>query len=340
MVLRGKLGIWLTSLAALSACVFAAQPAPTPPPNSPESLLIDRIQAISDPAERIPLLVEFTERFAQSPSAHWAWENLQSAYLDRSDFTQLLDTGQRMMELYPADVDAAANCLRAARELKLAELIRQYAVETWRRAAVIAATRAPEAEYARQVQSNAEFALATLARDPDPQTSESARRSLARLNPAYERQPDEGGADRVAEPLNLETQLKEAEKDLWAGRNLEGVLAESQRAAERLGSDPAADQYRAAARWLAGVAASYLGRYALADYQLRQALPYLRNTPEALETALYHLGFANYWLAEMGERERIFDALKFNRQCAAMKGRYRPIAEQTVASIRSQYNMR
>jgi tetratricopeptide (TPR) repeat protein len=318
---------------------LAAQEEPVTPPGSQERRLVERIQAEGDPGRQVPLLVEFTQRFADTAAAHWAWERLQSVHMDRGDLPQALETGQQILDLYPEDIDAAANCLKAAQGLKIAELVRRYAVETWKRASWMASKAAPEGQYARQVMSNAEFALVAQTEDPDPQTSQAARRSLAGMRPSFSTASDTGTADRYRGPADVVALLQAAEHDLQRGQSLSKVLETSGRVLNQLAGAPDSERYRAAAWWLGGVSASLLGRYALADQQLRQALPFLRSTPEALATALYHLGYANYWLAEMGERERIFDALKYNQQCAGIPGPYQQIAIRTIASIRSQYNM-
>jgi tetratricopeptide (TPR) repeat protein len=336
--------------------IWAAGSPPQWGPSTDESHLIERVRSESDPDRRVPLLIQFIDRFPESASAHWAYQRLQSAYLDQGAWAQALEVGQRLMNIYPADIDGAVNCLRAAQALQIVELVRRYAIESWKRASWLALTPAVEAQSARAVMSNAEFALATLARDADPQTRASARQSLARLNPRSTFGPDgAAAAGGTAARWGAESQesdpevpddvpplIAAADFDLERGLHLAGVLEKSQRVLRLVGdgAGPLPDRYRTAARWMAGVAASFLGRYALADEHLRAALPGLSNSPGALATALYHLGFANYWLAEMGERNRIFDALRFNQQCAAMRGPYQEMAAKTVASIKSQYNMR
>jgi len=55
--------------------------------------------------------------------------------------------------------------------------------------------------------------------------------------------------------------------------------------------------------------------------------------------ALYHLGYVNYQLAEKGEPNRVFEALKFNQECAQIRGNYQEQAAKNILSIKSEFNI-
>ena len=100
------------------------------------------------------------------------------------------------------------------------------------------------------------------------------------------------------------------------------------------------DRYIGQALWMNGVVSSVLGIYHQADISLRAALPFMRANPNLLSAGLYHLGFVNYRLAEKGEPNRVFEALKFNEECAGIRGAYQEQASKNIAAIKSEYNLR
>ena len=82
------------------------------------------------------------------------------------------------------------------------------------------------------------------------------------------------------------------------------------------------------------------GNYAKADTLLRSALPYLKENAAEEAATLYHLGMANYRLAESGgDRNRPVEALKFMRRCATMKSPYQQQAQKNVDGIKAEYNL-
>ena len=94
------------------------------------------------------------------------------------------------------------------------------------------------------------------------------------------------------------------------------------------------------AYYMGGMSSSLNGSFGKADSLLRAALPYLKDNAAEEAAALYHLGMANYRLAETGsDRNRPVDALKFMRRCAAMKSPYQQQAQKNVDGIRSEYNL-
>ena len=94
------------------------------------------------------------------------------------------------------------------------------------------------------------------------------------------------------------------------------------------------------AYYITGMSASMSNNFRQADHMLRLALPAFKDNAGQLAALLYHLGMANYRLAESGsDRNRPVDALKFMRRCAAMKSPYQQQAQKNVDGIRSEYNL-
>jgi hypothetical protein len=92
--------------------------------------------------------------------------------------------------------------------------------------------------------------------------------------------------------------------------------------------------------YLGGMSASMLNNFVKADAMLRGALPLLKENEAQEAAVLYHLGMANYRLAEAGnDRSRPVDAIRFLRRCAAMKGPFQEQAAKYVESIRSEYSL-
>jgi hypothetical protein len=94
------------------------------------------------------------------------------------------------------------------------------------------------------------------------------------------------------------------------------------------------------AYYISGMSASLNGAFRQADQMLRLALPYVNNNESQLAALLYHLGMANYRLAEAGsDRSRPVDALRFMRRCGAIHSPYQEQALKNVEGIRSEYNL-
>jgi hypothetical protein len=51
------------------------------------------------------------------------------------------------------------------------------------------------------------------------------------------------------------------------------------------------------------------------------------------------LGYVNYQLAEKGEPNRVFEALKFNQECAQVKSNYQEQAAKNITAIKSEFNI-
>jgi len=78
--------------------------------------------------------------------------------------------------------------------------------------------------------------------------------------------------------------------------------------------------------WIAGVIAGERSQYAVADRNLRLALPLIKGNNAMAGPALFYLGFANYNLGKMTlNKAKVLEGQKFSEQCAAIEG---PFAQQ------------
>jgi len=94
------------------------------------------------------------------------------------------------------------------------------------------------------------------------------------------------------------------------------------------------------ANYMGGLSSSLNNNFKAADTLLRAALPYIHENETQQATLLYHLGMANYRLAESGgDRSRPVDALKYMRRCAAIKSPFQEQALRNVESIKAEYSL-
>ena len=96
--------------------------------------------------------------------------------------------------------------------------------------------------------------------------------------------------------------------------------------------------------WLIGMTHAGAMKWQQVDDVLREALPMLEGNDALLGPALFQLGLANFRMGEKGAKgqpdtKRIMDALRFNQQCAAIKGPYQAPAQRNIGAIRAQYRI-
>jgi hypothetical protein len=330
-----------------------------------EPALLVLIHGTSDSANRIQLLTRFADLFPDSPALLTVLRSLQAEYTAREEIYKAMVAGQQILRLYPADLEAAEANLKMAVQARDFALIRKYAGETWRRAAWLKDKPGKEGESAGAALDHAESMLSFAAvQDSEAEDRQRAMDILAALNPDSPYLPNltNTTADRLASTAlsrtapvkdpsfavdmnDPEALIAEAERLTRRGNNYARVYQYSQRALELLEPDPAGAQpdYErkvTAARWMSGMAATIIGRYAVADRDLRAALPRLKGNTQALGITLYSLGYVNYRLAEEGQRKRIFEAIRFNQECAAIPGPYREQAVKNIEAIKIFYNMK
>ena len=86
------------------------------------------------------------------------------------------------------------------------------------------------------------------------------------------------------------------------------------------------------AYWMSGTTLSGNNKFAEADKRLRSALPLVKDNEQLYGSALFHLGLANYKMAQASKNKaQIADAVKFSKQAAAVKG---PLAAQAAKNLK------
>jgi hypothetical protein len=344
-------------------------------PETKEGYVLQQIKQERDPSQKIKLMNDFAVEFPQSESLAWVLDQLQPVYLQARDYDKAVAIGNRILEVDADDLETAYNNLLAAEALKSPDLIRKSAAAAWTIASRLAKTPSyPKPEYAIQMIAYAEYTLAALANsEKDPRKRQEYSKALEQLNPKsqwlHSSRQDFGslsqqGASKeklaaaaesglASTPDNEDMLILVADYHMQLGDNYDKVFAYASRVIDIMQSRPVPDKisaaewekkkemYLGAAYYMVGVVSSLQGRYSLADKNLKSALPMIGATNEqVLGAALYHLGYANYRLAEKGERQRVFEALRYNEQCAAVKSSYREQAQKNLDSIKIEYNLR
>jgi hypothetical protein len=227
-------------------------------------------------------------------------------------------------------------------------------------------------EFAKDVQSYSEFVLATQAADEqdpgkhaalvealqsrNPQskflanTKKQTVIDLAKIDPEKAVGLAEQGL--LKDPDNEDFLMTVADYKIAHEKDLPKVLAYSLRILALMKTKPKPDSATAEewdkkkakftgwASWMAGVVYGKQGRYGLSDRYLREALPFILADNRLLAAAYYYLGYDNYAMAgELGDKSRAVEAAKFSKLCAGIDGPFRPLARQTLAALRSDYNV-
>ena len=370
--MRGKRVVVCLFLA--SSLTLAQRHKPSIDPETKEGYVLQLIQQERDPAQKVKLLNDFIAEFPKSASLAWIYDQLQPVYVESKNYDRVIALGAKMLEVDPDNIEGAHSTLLAAEQSGNPEFVRQAAAACWQVATRLSrAPGYPKTDYARQISEYSEFVMASVAnRETDPRKRQEGLKALEQLNPkspflhgsrnevfSLSQGPNREAMVAVAErtiaadPNNEDMLIMVADYHMQRGDMPDKVLDYSTRVVEILknktsggeGSaedwDKKKEKYLGAANYMIGVVSSIQGRYVQADRSLRAALPTMRNTGEqVLGALLYHLGYANYQLAEKGERGRVFDAIKFNEQCATVKSTYREQAQKNVDSIKSEYNLR
>ena len=231
---------------------------------------------------------------------------------------------------------------------------------------------AKQIAFAKDVMSYAEFVIATqAAEEPDPSKRAALVDELKSRNPdskflANTKKPtiidlatiDPEKAYGLAEqqlktdPDNEDFLMTIADYKLGHEKDLPKVLAYSLRILELMKTKPKPDtlsdeewqkkknKFLGWAGWMAGVVYGKEARYSLSDRYLRAALPYILENNRMLAATYYYLGYDNYAMAsELGDKSRAVEAVKFSKLCAGIDSPFRSLARQTLASVRSDFNL-
>lgn len=223
-----------------------------------------------------------------------------------------------------------------------------------------------EVEFAKQVDTYSEYALyAAALQTPDPRKKIELIETLEQRNPQSQYVPQVRGvyvvalqqageaakAVAVAEKIletdqsNEDMLLLVADYYLKQNKSPEKVIEYSERMVELMRTKPKPEGVAEAdwekkktlvtglGYWMSGVTYATQNKYAQADKQLREALPYIKDNDQLLAVAYFHLGVANYKL------EKILDAIKFNQECIKIKSPLQGQAKRNLAAIQAQYRV-
>ena len=365
-----------TIIILLTAGLSAAQRAkPVFDPETKDGLLIQHIQQETDPAQRIRFMEQFAVQYPSHPSVAWVYDQLQPIYLSLKEWDQAMHIGALRLAIEPDNLEAGKIALRAAEAKHDAEQTAKWADRVWHVAAGLASKNGPGAADARSSQSYAEFCLFNAAQqttdlrtrlemlqelDQRMPSSQYTRKLPAEYFRIYREIGPEAktieAADKLLEsdPDNVDALMyiaevlfhKETPHDrekviALTGRSIEilekGPRPESENEADW---DKKKAQVLGTAYYMGGLSSSMNSLFAKADLLLRRALPYIKDSPQE-PGALYHLGMANYRLADKGGGPtRSMEALKFMRRCAMLKSPFQAQAIKNVESIKVEYNLK
>jgi tetratricopeptide (TPR) repeat protein len=220
----------------------------------------------------------------------------------------------------------------------------------------------PQAELARQVRDYTEYlAYTEILRTTNPSVklelmerfmnscaSSHYTPAVERVYLAYWRETDPAKAVEIAEQMIQKNQASEdalilvAEHYAQRGKDPEKVVTYAGKVIALMDHNTSPDGLPDAewlkkkatltgrANWLIGTIAMEQSRFGQADKFIRAALPYLKNDPRLVSTALFYLGWANYKIGHMNE------AIRFTEDCTRVKGPFQNQAIKNLAVIRSE----
>lgn len=338
-------------------------------PATVEGKELQAIIKLKDPAAQQPLMEKFLSDHPQHRAAPWVAGQLQSYYLQKDQFDEVLRAGEKGLAVAPDDLDLCYNNLKAAAAKKDAALVKTWAGRSSAIARKSIAEGQPNADYARQVDTYSGYALyATALQMTDWGRIVDLYTALQQLNPEspylpklygkylnglrFTGQAEKAGitAAGIAEKdtSNEDVLMIAADYYLQKKTDPDKVIRYSDELFRLLSEKPKpngvsdADWDRkktstiALARWMKGISYNTLGQYAEADKELRAALPDLKDE-EVRAIDLYHLGVANYHLAK-GSRDkaRLEQALDFMQQSAVIKSPLQPQAQKMMKTMRGE----
>jgi hypothetical protein len=366
----------LFPLLLLTISVASAQrPRPAYDPETKDGLLIQHIQQENDPAQKLRYMEEFAAQYPSHPAIAWVYDQLQPAYFERKAWDDVMRVGALRLKIEPENLDAGKLALRAADVRHDTAQILSWADRVWPLATSLAQKGGATAGDAKQTAGYAEFLVySTAMASTDPKARLELLQHLEQHMPSskytqgltaeyfqiYRELGEEEKSIETAErglqtePGNVDMLLflaevharKDNPRDRQLVINYTTKVLESMDQAQRPSSMNEEDwgkkkvRMLALANYLGGVSNSLNQNYARADTMLRAAVASMKDTDGQLAAALYHLGMANYRLAEAShDRTRPVDALKFMRRCAAIKSPYQGQALKNIEGIKAEYNL-
>jgi len=267
------------------------------------------------------------------------------------------------------DLDDAYQALKDAQTAKNADDVLKWAPEASKLARAM--TEPSRLEYAKQVDTFAEYSLSTtLVSSTDPAKQVALGDALVDLNPKSQYLAASAGAylAAVAKSGGADKQAAAARKIIAGSPNNEDALyslasglmqkqpGQAAQFAARLTNvmrSKAKPEGFSEADWdkkkslmlgqgyyIAGAASCASNGWADCDRNLRAAIPYVVKDPNMGGTTYFYLGLANYNLGKAGQiiidRTKVQEAQKFSEQAAAMPGPMQANAARNAAAMKAE----
>ena len=100
------------ALLFLAAAEVRAGHKPNIDPESPDGILVQRIQQEPTPPRKLALLEKFVAEYPKSNSAAWVYEQLLPIYKDAHEQDKVLATADALLAVDPNDLDSAHDELK------------------------------------------------------------------------------------------------------------------------------------------------------------------------------------------------------------------------------------
>ncbi len=365
----------LASASLVSPALFAQRAKPVYDPETKDGLLIQHIQQENDPVEKLRYMEQFATQYPSHPAVAWVYDQLQPAYYQYKEWDEAMRVGALRLALEPENLEAAKIALRSADAKHDTNDVIKWSDRVWQVAKAVEEKGGATAADAKQTRDYAEFCLystAMAARDPkvklellehlEKQMPTSKYRSglTQEYFRIYRELGDEAKSIELAEkglesdPKNVDMLMFLAEIQFrkndpkaralvlqYTSRTLQ-ALEKTERPASisQQEWEKKKEQMLGMANYMGGLSSSLNNNFKAADSMLRAALPYIKDNDSQAAALFYHLGMANYRLAEAGgDRSRPVDALKFMKRCAAIKSPFQEQAIRNVESIKNEYSL-
>jgi tetratricopeptide (TPR) repeat protein len=342
---------------------------------TPEGQLLQQASQESDGAKKLVLLEQFAGQYPKHEAIGWVYEQMLDGYVKANEADKALAAGEKLDAMPPECVETAQQTLKAAEMKKDPDLVLKWSAKTAQLAQKVAASPQPKEEdqveswkarvdYAKQVNTYTEYALYAMAlQTQDPKKQIELLEALQQRNPkseylgkatsvmfqAYQKAGVSDKALALAQQVTSAGQPSEDMLLVLADDSLKkqdsekvhtytGKLVEITNAAPKPEGVADADWTKrkntilGLAYYMSGKDYYNQGKFAPADKDLRQALPLVDANVNLRTEVLYLLAYANYKL------EKIQDAVKFYKACAAVKSPYQALATKNLTAIRAQYH--
>ncbi len=366
----------LLPLLLLTTSVLLAQrPRPPYDPETKDGLLIQHIQQETDATEKLHYMEQFVTQFPSHPALAWVYDQLQPAYFQIKEWDQAMHIGALRVAIEPENLEAAMIALRSAEGKHDPEQMVKWADRVWQISTRQVAKNGSNAGDAKTAQTYAEFCVYSTAMGstdlkwrlqtlehleeqmPSSQYAQGLTNEYFRI---YRQLGNEDKSVEMAEkglksePENIDMLIYLAEVHFRKDnpRDRQFVLTYTEKVIEAINKaqppqtmgeadwEKKKVQTLGFANYMGGMSNSLNHNYFKADVMLRASLNYVKDNEAQNAAALYHLGMANYRLAEAGnDRTRPVDALRFMRRCATIRSPFQEQAVRNIEAIKSEYNL-